>query len=105
MSNVTQLIGVLAGHIGRDRGITARHLAGRLDVPERDVRKLITAAREEGCAVCGHPRDGYYIAATPEELLETVEFLKQRALCSLTLASRLSKIPLADLFGQLHLPT
>lgn len=105
MANVTQLLTALTGHIGRDRGITARHLCARLDVPERRVRQLVTEARESGHAICGKPQDGYYVAATAEELDETIEFLKHRALCSLTLASKLSKTPLVDLVGQLKLPT
>lgn len=105
MATVTQLLTALTGHIGRERGITARHLCARLNVPERRVRQLITEARECGYAICGKPSDGYYIAATAEELQETIEFLKHRALCSLTLASHLSKTPLIDLVGQLKLPT
>jgi transposase len=105
MATVNSLLQALTGHIGRDRGVSAQRLAGRLDVPVRSVRILVTEAREDGNAVCGTPRDGYYMAASAEELEETIEFLKQRALCSLHLASRLSKQPLVDLLGQLHLPT
>ena len=104
MANIAQLLSALTGHVGRSRGISARHLCARLDVPERRVRQLITEAREAGHAVCGMPRDGYYIAANAEELEETIEFLKHRALCSLEIASRLSKVPMAVLLGQLHLP-
>jgi transposase len=105
MTTVHHLLHTLTDHIGRARGINAQRLAGRLDIPVRMVRHLVTEAREDGNAVCGTPRDGYYIAANAEELDETIEFLKQRAICSLTLASRLSKIPLVDLLGQLKLPT
>ncbi len=105
MATVHHLLQAMTGHIGRDRGITAQRLAGRLDVPVRRVRQLVTEAREEGEAVCGTPRDGYYIAANDEELAETITFLKERAMCSLHIASRLSKIPLPDLLGQLKLPT
>lgn len=105
MATVTLLINALNGHVGRERGITARHLCARLDVPERRVRQLITEARECGYGICGTPRDGYYMAANAEELHETIEFLKHRALCSLSLASRLSNTPLAELVGQLKLPT
>lgn len=58
-----------------------------------------------GHAICGTPTDGYYIAATAEELNATCEFLHNRAMHSLTLESKLRKIPLSDLIGQLHLPT
>lgn len=93
------------GHVGASRGITARHLAGRLDCPERHVRKLVSELREEGIAVCGLPRTGYYIAATAEEVEDTCRFLRERALHSLTLESRLRKVPLPELLGQLRIPT
>lgn len=93
------------GHVGASRGIAARHLAARLDCPERHVRDLVTAARRDGVALCGVPRAGYYIAENPEELEETCRFLRERALHSLTLESALRKMPLPDLLGQLRLPT
>lgn len=105
MATTHHLVAALASHIGRGRGITARHLAARLDIPERQVRHLVAEAREDGAAICGTPRDGYYIAATAEELEETCRFLRNRAMHSLTLESRLRKLPLADLLGQLKLPT
>jgi biotin operon repressor len=95
----------LERHIGRGRGITAADLAMLLGCAERIVRELITELRLEGVAVCGHPSSGYFIAATREELEESIAFLKNRALHSLQLASRMSGMPLADLLGQLHLPT
>ena len=105
MATVHQLLAALSSHIGRDRGITARHLTARLDVPERQIRTLVSEARESGYGVCGTPRDGYFIAANAEELDETCQFLRNRALHSLTLESRLRKMPLTDLVGQLKLPT
>ncbi len=105
MATVAQLLAALSAHIGRDRGISARHLCARLNVPARRVRQLVTEAREAGHQICGHPRTGYYVARTAEELLETVEFLKDRALHSLYLASVLSQRPLLEIVGQLRLPT
>ena len=104
-SPANRMLSVLQTHIGADKGITAIALAGRLGLPERKIRHLITELREDGIAVCGHPAHGYYIAETAEELEATIDFLKGRALCSLQLASRMSKVPLPDLLGQLHLPT
>lgn len=100
-----QLLAVLARHVGRGKGITARQLADSLQVPERRIRAWISDLRDDGNAICGTPQDGYFIAETPEELEETCEFLSNRALHSLHLESRLRKIPLADLLGQLHVPT
>lgn len=105
MATTNQLLAVLAHHIGKGNGIGVKQLAFALGATPRHVRKLVSELRESAHAVCGTPTDGYYIAATAEELQHTCDFLRSRAMHSLTLESRLKKIPLADLIGQLHLPT
>ena len=102
----------LGRHIGRVRGIKAadlvREIIGSIDddyFNERRLRIYISELREEGIAVCGHPSTGYFIAENDEELEESCRFLRTRAMHSLVLESRLRKIPLPDLLGQLHLPT
>lgn len=104
-ANKTKLQTVLTKHIGRGNGINVQALAGQLGILARQVRVLVTELRQDGVAVCGTPRHGYYIAGTAEELEETCQFLRRRALHSLTLESRLRRVPLADLVGQLHLRT
>lgn len=101
----TAVFVVLQRHLGKDDGIKAKNLAAAAGVSEREVRHQVSALREEGIAVCGHPRTGYFIASSADELETTVEYLKARALHSLHLASRLTNIPLPDLIGQLHLKT
>lgn len=101
----TDLDVLLQAHIGRDRGITAEAIALHLGCVKRTVRKLVTELREDGRAVCGHPETGYFIAATAEELQETLHFLRTRALHSLVLEAKMRRMPLQDLLGQLHLPT
>lgn len=96
---------VLARHIGKGNGISVMQLAYQTKLLPRMIRSHISSLREEGHAICGTPRDGYYIAANPEELERTCEFLRHRALHSLRLESRLRRIPLPDLIGQLHVPT
>lgn len=105
MATASQLLTLLTRHIGKGNGIGVKALATQLGTTERHVRTLTSELREDGHAVCGTPQDGYYIAATPEELQNTCEFLRSRAMHSLTLESRLRRIPLTDLLGQLHLPT
>lgn len=105
MATKHDLMARMAHHIGKGRGIRAIDLARQLGVPERRVRQLVSEARDEGTAICGTPATGYYVASNSEELQETMDFLKDRAMHSLHLASRLSNIPLADLVGQLHIPT
>jgi biotin operon repressor len=105
MTTSSQLITVLSRHIGKGNGIGVKQLAAILGTTERHIRTLVSDLRDEGHAICGTPKDGYYIAANAAELEQTCEFLRSRALHSLTLESRLRKIPLTDLIGQLHLPT
>lgn len=105
MATANQVITALTGHIGKGNGVSAKVLSARLGVDARQLRKLISQAIEEhGIAICGMPRDGYYVAATPEELLETIEFHDHRAKHELKKAGSLRRM-LGDLFGQAHLPT
>lgn len=106
MATSNQLITVLSNHIGKGNGISAKELATRLGMDEtRPLRKLISQAIEhDNVAICGTPRDGYYIASTGEELIETIEWHDHRAKHELNKSSRLRKM-LGDLFGQIHLPT
>jgi biotin operon repressor len=105
MATANQLLTLLSHHIGKGNGLGVEQLAETLGATPRHVRKLVSELRESGHAVCGTPVDGYYIAANADELQHTCDFLRSRAMHSLTLESRLKKIPLADLIGQLHLPT
>lgn len=75
-----KLINVLKDHIGEKNGISAAELAKLLQGSLRDVRAAITELRLGGTAVCGTPQAGYFIAATPEELDETCEYLHARAM-------------------------
>lgn len=103
--NKAHLAAYLQLHIGKDRGITAAAIACALGCNERVVRLLVTELREDGLAICGHPAQGYYVAATAEELEETLAFLRTRAMHSLVLEAKLRRVPLVDLLGQLKLPT
>lgn len=105
MATTHDLMAFMTTHIGSGKGISCADLAHQMSIPERQVRHLVSAAREEGIAICGLPSTGYYVAHSSEELQETMDFLMGRAKKSLHLASRLSNIPLPDLIGQLHLPT
>lgn len=105
MANRHDLMARMVFHRGKGNGIKAADLAQKLGIPERQVRTLVSEAREEGTAICGTPQTGYYVAKTKEELQETMDFLMNRAKKSLHLASRLSNVPLADLAGQMHLRT
>lgn len=106
------VLAALQHHIGSANGIHVRELVQRItgqmhttDALQRRVREIVTELRMEGQHVCGHPSVGYYMAATPEELAATCEFLYQRAMTGLSQISRMKNVSLPDLRGQLHLPT
>lgn len=104
MSTKTALLNMLSQHQGAANGISARYLAAQLGCTPREMRKLISQCRaDDGIAICAHPSTGYYIASTAQELLASCAFLEARAMHSLTLLSRMRKVSLPDLLGQLRL--
>lgn len=105
MKTKSDLFSALAVRVGAHNGVSVSALASQLDTTDRHVRTLVSELRMDGIAVCGTPKTGYYIAATPEEMEQTCQFLRHRAMHSLQLESRLRQIPMPDLLGQLHVPT
>lgn len=106
MATKHEVLAVLARHIGKGNGIRGEDLARAIGVPSREVRKHITnLVNDDQIGICGHPATGYYIASSKQEIDETVEFHRSRALHELKKASSLTGQPLADLVGQLHLKT
>lgn len=102
----------LSRHIGKARGISATDLVREITqdllcdaAAERLLRSCVSELRGEGIAVCAHPKLGYFIAETPDEVELCCQFLRSRAMHSLSLESKLRKIPLPDLLGQLRVPT
>jgi biotin operon repressor len=105
-AQVLNALGV--AHRGKANGIHAKHLANKLglegDHGLRALRKAISDLRETGIAIAGMPETGYFMAVTADELDEfCIKFLESRALHSLKLSSRLRRIPLQQLCGQLLL--
>lgn len=101
----------LGRHCGSSAGAHVGELAreivhAQVDAgTERYLRAVIEELRLEGHHICGTPKHGYFIAATAEELEATCKFLYDRAMSSLTQVSRMKKIALPDLAGQLHIKT
>jgi biotin operon repressor len=103
LASTTLLLNALARHQGAARGIRAEDLAARLGVNTRQLRKLISSAREDGIAICGRPKTGYFMPVTPDELAATCAFLQNRAMHSLRKLSRMRGVAMPVLMGQLLL--
>lgn len=107
-----QVLTELSHHIGQENGIHVRELVTRITgqsvscaMLERRIRTIVTELRMDGAHICGHPASGYYMAAVPEELEATLQFLRSRAMSSLLLESRMRKVSMPELLGQLSLRT
>ena len=94
---------LIVRHYGRRNGVSCQALAERFDATTRSIRMAISELRDAGQPICGHPSSGYFYAETSEELEETCAFLRGRAMHSLTLESRLRRISLPELMGQMQL--
>jgi predicted DNA-binding transcriptional regulator YafY len=94
---------VLQQHKGRETGIRCRDLAEAVDAGPREIRDAVTELRRAGVPVCGHPKAGYFIAATKAELDETCGFLHGRAMTSLEIEAALKRTHVAELLGQMKL--
>ncbi len=118
MSPRDRLLAALQRHVGAENGATGATLTREMNLPpgdlfdqgeptltERQVRSLVEALRMEGHHICAHPARGYFIARTDDELAETCEFLRHRALKSLTQIASMQRVSLPDLLGQMRLRT
>lgn len=76
---------------GAANGQSVNDLVFLLDTTPRAIRNLVSELRLDGQPVCAHPKSGYYLAATQEELDATCEFLRERALHSLKLYSKIKR--------------
>lgn len=108
MSTVTshELLQLLQHHIGRDRAVTVEGLVVEYRTAfvrrctGRDLRHQVQELRIAGHHICAHPSSGYFLAATPSELTETIQFLRARAMATLVQISAMTKVSLPDLCGQ-----
>lgn len=105
------LLAALRQHIGRRHGLTATALCREVlgDQPtsgdERHLRELVVELRLEGHHVCAHPREGYFLADSADELEETCNFLRSRSMSGLQQISAMKRVSIPDLVGQLRLPS
>jgi biotin operon repressor len=103
MASANQLLNLMSRHQGAGNGVSASSVAAQLGVSARKVRTLVSALRDDGIAICGKPSTGYFVPVTPDELQVSCRWLEHRALHSLRLLSRMKKVSLPDLLGQLKL--
>jgi len=109
--NKDSVLAALSKHIGEHNGVTARDLVveitGKADTPggTRRLRQVIEELRREGHHVCGHPSCGYFIAKDEDEVNRTCLFLYERAMTSLAQISRMKRVSIPDIRGQLKLPS
>lgn len=101
--DLAPLINALADCQGQSRGLCADALAARCGWSLRKLRKHISAARLRGYHICGHPKVGYWMAVTAEELQMATRFLERRALHSLLMLSRMRGVAMPALLGQMQL--
>ncbi len=90
-------------HKGKDCGITVEKLSLRIHVNPRDIRQAVSDLRDDGVAIAALPSTGYYLAQTAEEIEECCQYLRKRSLHGLRLESRLRKMALPELLGQISL--
>ena len=108
-----RLLRVLEKHKGRENRIGMRELyyqvmarlCDHLINDTTELRIIIRRLRRQGHPICSMNdkyNPGYYLAETPEELLEFVDRHRRRGLTSLAQAAALLKIGLPELLGQLQ---
>lgn len=101
----------LERHVGSELGVSGKDLVREVCGPgaeagaERFLRRVLEELRRDGHHICGTPAEGYYIAATEDELLKTCEFLHERAMTTLRQVAAMRRVSLPDMRGQLRLPT
>lgn len=105
MATKHDVLQALQHHIGKEKAISGEDLARFCSTNGRRLRHITDELIDDGIALCSHPAHGYWIAADAAELQGTVDFHHGRAMHELKKVSKLSKIPLPDLLGQLHLRT
>jgi len=96
----------IAQRHGRRSAVSVVHPCAMTGLPDRAVRKIVKALIEvHGAPIASSPHApaGYYIPETLEEIRETLESLKGRALSVLTRMARLRRVALPELLGQLAL--
>lgn len=102
------VLAALSRHVGRAKGITARHLVVEIcgvwsAGEERALREIVVQLRREGIAVCATPATGYFVARDADELNQTIRHLIDRIRTSADQVTQLKRLARPDLGGQRRL--
>lgn len=73
---------------------------------EARIRNVIEELRQEGHAIMSEPGSGggYWFADSPEEVTATADWLKDKAIHTLWICSKLRRLGMAQVSGQMLLP-
>lgn len=104
----------LTQHIGAERAVSSDELYEYVfSAPAEDkinatrnLRKVIRRLRSEGTPIgssCSKNGGGYYLARTASELDQVADRFKREALRRLMVVSRMLKLSLPELLGQMRL--
>jgi len=114
MSYSSKVLAVLTRHVGRENAIGMGELYARVYGrpwrnrinDTRELRRIITELRYDG-ALIGETRSrqggGYYLARSTSELEEFFSRRTREAIKKLYMVSRMKKIALPEMLGQLSL--
>jgi len=109
-----KLLSILTTHIGETNAISMAELYERVFDKKwhnkvndtRKLRLLVNKMRSEGIAICSttdRDNGGYYLAAAGSEAQDYLRRLERRALKILWRISKIKKISLPELLGQMRL--
>jgi hypothetical protein len=109
-----EILTVLSRHIGKERAIGMAELheeafgepwENRIN-DTRKLRKIVTLLRKDGVAICSDSSNqggGYYLASAGSELEHYLGNLRRRALTVLFMESKIRRIGLPELLGQMQM--
>jgi len=109
-----RLLSILTTHIGETNAISMAELYERVFDKKwhnkvndtRKLRLLVNKMRSEGIAICSttdQNNGGYYLAAAGSEVNDYLRRLERRALKILWRISKIKKVSLPELLGQMRL--
>ena len=110
----TRILMIMSGHVGQGKRIGMGELYERVFEETYDhrindtrrLRKLITELRRDGVAICSVASKnggGYWLASAGSELETYCKNLRIRAIKILGMESRIRKISMSEMMGQMAL--